>query len=62
MRRKVILTQPAHVGKTRIKWDHAKSVMIITKPGDCSLISMTREMALFLIETPRYESDSGITV
>lgn len=45
-----------------MKWDHAQCVMIITKPGDCSLIRMTREMALYLIETPRYGSDTGITV
>ncbi|KAI8991566.1 ATP-NAD kinase-like domain-containing protein [Mycotypha africana] len=49
------------LGKTRVKWENPKSVMIITKPGDCSLIKMTREMALYLIETPRYGSDSGIT-
>ncbi|KAI7889913.1 ATP-NAD kinase-like domain-containing protein [Mucor mucedo] len=50
------------IGKTRVKWEHAQCVMIITKPGDCSLIRMTREMALYLIETPRYGTDSGITV
>lgn len=49
------------LGKTRVKWDQAKSVMIITKPGDCSLIGMTREMAIYLIETPRYGLDCGIT-
>lgn len=35
--------------------------MIITKPGDRSLISMTRQMAIYLIETPRYGQETGIT-
>ncbi|KAI7905766.1 ATP-NAD kinase-like domain-containing protein [Cokeromyces recurvatus] len=48
------------MGKTRLKWDNPKSVMIITKPGDCSLIKMTRDMALYLIEMPR-EDNCGIT-
>lgn len=55
------LKPPSFSGKTRVKWDQAKSVMIITKPGDCSLIRMTREIALHLIETPRYGQESGIT-
>ncbi|RCH98735.1 hypothetical protein CU097_015143 [Rhizopus azygosporus] len=50
------------LGRTRVKWENPKTVMIITKPGDCSLIRMTRDMALHLIETPRYGMDSGITV
>ncbi|KAL0135961.1 ATP-NAD kinase-like domain-containing protein [Mucor lusitanicus] len=49
------------MGRTRVKWESPKSVMIITKPGDCSLIGMTRDMALYLVETPRYGSESGIT-
>ncbi|KAI9469745.1 MAG: ATP-NAD kinase-like domain-containing protein [Benjaminiella poitrasii] len=48
------------VGKTRLKWDNPKSVMIITKPGDCSLIKMTRDIALYLIDMPR-EDNCGIT-
>ncbi|KAI8346861.1 ATP-NAD kinase-like domain-containing protein [Choanephora cucurbitarum] len=48
------------LGKTRLKWENPKSVMIITKPGDCSLIKMTRELALYLVETPRYGQESGI--
>lgn len=50
------------IGKIRVKWDNLKSVMIITKPGDSSLIRMTRDMALFLIETPRNGLESGIIV
>ncbi|CEP11550.1 hypothetical protein [Parasitella parasitica] len=49
------------MGRTRVKWENPKSVMIITKPGDCSLIGMTRDMALYLVETPRYGCESGIT-
>lgn len=50
------------IGKTRVKWNNPKSVMIITKPKDISLIPKTRELALWLIETPRYGQSSGITV
>lgn len=49
-------------GKTRVKWENPKTVMLITKPGDRSLIPITREVALYLIETPRYDMKSGITV
>ncbi|KAI8384410.1 ATP-NAD kinase-like domain-containing protein [Radiomyces spectabilis] len=50
------------IGKTKVKWDNPKSVMVITKPGDYSLVRMTRDLALWLIETPRYGLPSGITV
>ncbi|KAI9276990.1 ATP-NAD kinase-like domain-containing protein [Phascolomyces articulosus] len=50
------------IGRTRIKWDNPKTVMILTKPGDLSLIGMTRELALWLIKTPRYGQPSGLTV
>ncbi|CAO3594902.1 unnamed protein product [Absidia cylindrospora] len=36
--------------------------MIITKPKDYSLIPKTRELALWLIETPRYGKSNGINV
>ncbi|KAI9316005.1 ATP-NAD kinase-like domain-containing protein [Dichotomocladium elegans] len=44
------------LGKTRIKWDNPESTMIITKPGDVSLISLTWEVALWLIRA------KGLTV
>ncbi|CAO3638678.1 unnamed protein product [Cunninghamella echinulata] len=50
------------IGKARIKWSKPKVAMIITKPGDYTLIGMTRELALWLIETPRYGESTGITV
>lgn len=50
------------IGRTRVKWDNPKSVMIITKPGDISLVRMTRLLALWFIRTPRYGQPSGITV
>ncbi|CDS11315.1 hypothetical protein LRAMOSA03578 [Lichtheimia ramosa] len=39
------------LGKTRIKWDNPEAVMVITKPGDVSLVGMTREVVLWLIRT-----------
>ncbi|KAI8089715.1 ATP-NAD kinase-like domain-containing protein [Halteromyces radiatus] len=57
-----VRAEAKRIGKTRVKWDNPKSVMIITKPKDSSLIPKTRELALWLIETPRYGQSSGITV
>ena len=36
--------------------------MIVTKPGDVRLINLTRELALYLITTPRFGRDRGVTV
>jgi len=36
--------------------------MIITKPGDLTLVRKTRQLALWFIRTPRYGQPSGITV
>ncbi|KAI8065205.1 ATP-NAD kinase-like domain-containing protein [Gongronella butleri] len=50
------------IGRARVKWDNPRSVMIITKPGDTSLIAMTRELALWLILTPRGGQPSTLSV
>ncbi|ORX49436.1 ATP-NAD kinase [Hesseltinella vesiculosa] len=50
------------IGRARVKWDNLQSVMIITKPGDASLIGMTRELALWLIHTPRAGQLSALSV
>lgn len=39
-----------------------KTVMIITKARDNSLVYLTRELAEWLISTPRYGSDVGVNV
>ncbi|KAL0081409.1 ATP-NAD kinase-like domain-containing protein, partial [Phycomyces blakesleeanus] len=49
------------MGRARITWENPQSVLIITKPNDISLVRMTRELADWLIETPRYGQPSGIT-
>ncbi|KAI8647943.1 ATP-NAD kinase-like domain-containing protein [Parasitella parasitica] len=41
------------IGKTKVKWDNPKTVMVITKPGDISLISITRELALWFMKTSK---------
>ncbi|KAL9545218.1 hypothetical protein MBANPS3_007246 [Mucor bainieri] len=41
------------IGKTKVKWDNPKTVMVITKPGDVSLIGMTRELALWFMKTSK---------
>lgn len=39
-----------------------RSVMIITKARDNSLVNLTRDLAEWLLKTPRYNSDCGVTV
>ena len=39
-----------------------RTVMIVTKARDNRLVYLTRELALFLLQTPRYNSDLGVTV
>lgn len=39
-----------------------RSVMIVTKARDNSLVYLTRELALWLLSTPRYDSDVGVNV
>ena len=39
-----------------------KNVMIVTKARDNSLVRLTREVALWLLSTPRYGSDLGVNV
>lgn len=39
-----------------------RSVMIVTKARDNHLVNLTRELAAWLLGTPRYGSDLGVTV
>lgn len=39
-----------------------RSVMIVTKARDNQLVNLTRELAAWLLGTPRYGSDLGVTV
>ena len=39
-----------------------KNVMIVTKARDNHLVTLTRELALWLMQTPRYGSSTGVTV
>lgn len=39
-----------------------KNVMIVTKARDNTLVTLTREVAHWLMKTPRYGSDLGVTV
>ncbi|KAI7881730.1 ATP-NAD kinase-like domain-containing protein [Mucor mucedo] len=41
------------IGKTKVKWDNPRTVMVITKPGDVSLITMTRDLALWFMTTSK---------
>ncbi|CAI2163498.1 2939_t:CDS:2 [Funneliformis geosporum] len=49
------------LGQARIKCE-VKTIMIVTKPGDLRLINLTRELALYLITTPRFGKGHGVTV
>ncbi|KAF9154179.1 hypothetical protein DFQ26_000320 [Actinomortierella ambigua] len=37
------------IGRARVKWETPKTVMIVTKPGDDSLLKITRQIALWMI-------------
>ncbi|MCJ1294464.1 NAD(+) kinase [Xylographa carneopallida] len=39
-----------------------RTIMIVTKARDNSLVPLTRELATWLLSTPRYGSDLGVTV
>ncbi|KAM0329782.1 hypothetical protein ACHAQA_003946 [Verticillium albo-atrum] len=41
---------------------HVRNVMIVTKARDNQLVYLTRELALWLLRTPRYGSDLGVNV
>lgn len=49
------------LGRKPIKMQ-VKSVMIVTKARDNTLVTLTREVAHWLMKTPRYGSDFGVTV
>ncbi|KAF9163217.1 hypothetical protein BGX20_001404 [Mortierella sp. AD010] len=37
------------IGRARVKWETPKTVMIVTKPGDDSLLGITKKIALWMI-------------
>ncbi|KAI8373563.1 ATP-NAD kinase-like domain-containing protein [Choanephora cucurbitarum] len=41
------------IGKAKVKWDNPKTVMIITKPGDTSLIDFTRDLVLWFMRSSK---------
>ena len=49
------------LGRRPVKMQ-VKSVMIVTKARDNTLVTLTREVAHWLMKTPRYGSDMGVTV
>lgn len=48
-------------GRAQVK-SHVQSILIVTKARDNNLIKLTRELALWLMQTPRNGRDRGITV
>ena len=49
------------LGRRPVKMQ-VRSVMIVTKARDNTLVTLTREVAHWLMKTPRYGSDMGVTV
>ncbi|CAG8507620.1 1929_t:CDS:2, partial [Diversispora eburnea] len=39
-----------------------QTVMIVTKPGNLRLVNLTRKLVMYLITTPRFGKDHGVTV
>ncbi|RUS24664.1 ATP-NAD kinase-like domain-containing protein [Jimgerdemannia flammicorona] len=50
------------IGRAHVKWESPRTALIVTKPGDKNLVKLTRELAEWLIKTPRYGNPSGLTV
>lgn len=49
------------LGRARVK-SNVQSVLIVTKARDNQLIKLTREIALYLMKTPRYGRNRGVIV
>lgn len=49
------------LGKASISL-RVRSVLIVTKARDNSLVHLTREVAIWLMTTPRYDQDHGVSV
>ena len=49
------------IGRARVK-STIQSVLIITKARDNHLIKLTRELAVWLMNTPRNGKDTGLIV
>lgn len=56
-----LLTMIARTGRARVV-SHIQSVMIVTKARDNQLTRLTRELALWLMLTPRNGKDRGLIV
>lgn len=56
-----ILTSPTPPGRARVV-SHIQSVMIVTKARDNQLTKLTRELAVWLMKTPRDGKDRGLVV
>jgi hypothetical protein len=53
--------QCLYLGRTVVK-TKIKSVMIVTKARDHALVQLTRDLALWLMTTPRYGNEYGVSV
>ncbi|KAJ2342715.1 hypothetical protein GGF43_005864, partial [Coemansia sp. RSA 2618] len=47
------------IGRTVVQMSNVRRIMIVTKPGDTSLVSLTRDLAVWLIESPRSEGSAA---
>ncbi|KAJ1649260.1 hypothetical protein IWQ61_009596 [Dispira simplex] len=50
------------IGRAKVKWLRCKRAILITKLQDHTLVEKCREVALWLINTPRYNEKLGLTV
>ncbi|CAG8743389.1 10821_t:CDS:2, partial [Gigaspora rosea] len=60
------ITQYSNLAETAVRsariHSSIQAIMIVTKPGDLRLINYTRQLAMYLITTPRFGKDHGVTV
>ncbi|OLL25735.1 NAD(+) kinase [Neolecta irregularis DAH-3] len=53
---------PKQIARKTVTIMKTKNILIVTKARDNDLITITQELALWLLETPRYDRDIGVCV
>ncbi|KAI9500158.1 hypothetical protein BX070DRAFT_230912 [Coemansia spiralis] len=50
------------IGRTVVQMNNVRRIMIVTKPNDTSLVSLTRDLAIWLMDGPKEEGSQPIIV
>ncbi|KAJ2608464.1 hypothetical protein H4S08_004444 [Coemansia sp. RSA 1365] len=50
------------IGRTVVQMSNVRRIMLVTKPNDTSLVSLTRDLAVWLVESPTAEGGAPMLV